>query len=89
MRGPRTRPDLQYPEIAAAQSGALQKFLGAMTHKGNELTNTGFGHAYDASEWKKDDKTGTVRHVDAKSPIAPLPLGSTGVSIERVRETPK
>jgi hypothetical protein len=85
MRGPQGR---EYPDFAAAQPAQLSKFLGAMTHKANELSNAGFGHKYDPSEWKKDDKSGAVRHVGAHGPIAPLPVGSTGVSVERVREKP-
>lgn len=91
--GPAGRPDLQYPGDAAAvgRAGKLKfgDYIGALTHKGNALTDTGFGHAYDKNEWKKDDKTGAVRHVAAQGPIVSIPTGSTGVSIERVKERPK
>jgi hypothetical protein len=82
------------PTIAQARGApmSVSQILGALTNKSemtNALHDSGFGHGYDANEWKKDPKTGTVRHVGAKEAIAKIPTGSTGVSIERVREAPK
>lgn len=91
LAGPRGRPDLAYPELAKAQAIPLtvQNAIPAMTMKDNALTRTGFGHGYDEHQWKKDEKTGVVRHVDIPAPNVTVPLGSTGVSIERVKENPE
>lgn len=83
MRGPR---GYEYPEIAAAKPVEIGKYLGAMTHKGNALSGTGFGHKYDANEWRAEKETGKLRHVGAQGPVHQIPLGSTGVSIERSRD---
>lgn len=77
-----------FPAQAAAVAAPLSKFLGAMTHKENALSRIGLGHAYEPAEWKKDEKTGTVRHIGAQGPIAQIPVGTTGVSIDRVKEKP-
>lgn len=94
MRGPRGRPDLAYPEVAAAQNVPLNvsKAIPALTNKNdmaNALTSIGFGNKYDASQWKKDEKTGVVKHVDIPAPHVTVPLGSTGVSIDRVKGEPE
>jgi hypothetical protein len=86
MLGPKGR---QYPEAVAATPVDFGKYLGAMTMQDNALTRTGFGHPYDAKEWKTDKETGQVKHTGAQGPIVPVPTGSTGVSIERVKEAPK
>jgi hypothetical protein len=72
----------QYPPTAAAQAVPLSKFIGALTHKENALTRVGLGHAYEPAEWKKDEKTGAVRHVGAQAPI----ITSPPASVERVKE---
>jgi hypothetical protein len=81
--GPKGR---EYPDFAQAKPVELQKYIGAMTHRANELSNTGFGHKYEAAEWKKDEKDGKIRHLGAQGPLVPIPLGTTGVSIEKVKD---
>lgn len=44
------------------------KFLGALTHKSNELANLGFAAPYKPEEWKKNDKTGALVHTGATAP---------------------
>lgn len=83
MRGPKGR---EYPELAASQAVDIGKYLGAMTHKGNALAETGIGRPYVESEWKKDPETGKVKHLAGPSASVPIPVGTTGVSIERVKE---
>lgn len=39
-----------------------KEYMGALTHKSNEMTNIGLGHKYNAAEWKKDAETGKVKH---------------------------
>jgi hypothetical protein len=70
-----------------AQAGSFKTYMGALTHRSNELVNAGFGHRYDAHEWLTDPKTGVRRHV-ASPPNEPLPMNQWGVSISRVREKP-
>jgi hypothetical protein len=78
----------QLPQTAQARGEPIpvRKLLAAMTHKQNLLHDVGFGHGYNEHEWKKDDKTGVVRHVGAQAPITKVPVGSTGVSIQRVKD---
>jgi hypothetical protein len=74
-----------YPPQAAAQAPSnVSKFLGALTHKENALANSGFGNPYNAAEWKKDDKTGAVRHVGRSAPNVIQPPAV----VERVRGKP-
>jgi hypothetical protein len=91
QRGPQGR---EYDARMAAHTGNLgggvklnmQQFLGSFP-KENPLTDgVGMGHKYNKDEWKKDDKTGQVRHVGAAGPLSLVPTGSTGVSVDRVRE---
>jgi hypothetical protein len=83
VRGPSGH---EYPSYAAAKAVPLQKYIGALTHKENALSRVGLGHAYEPAEWKKDDKTGQVRHVGAQGPVHSVPVGTAGVSVERVKE---
>lgn len=84
LKGPAGR---QYPEIAAARAAEVGKFLSAMTERDNALTRIGMGHAYDPAEWKPDQQNPEkIRHVGAKPPLVEKPLGTTGVSIDRVKE---
>lgn len=76
----------KYPLTAAARAAKFGEYMGALTNKQNALTDTGFGHAYDKAEWKRDDKTGIVRHMAPQGPKHPVPMGATGVEIERVKE---
>jgi hypothetical protein len=83
MRGPQGR---EYPQSASAIPVDLGKYIGALTHRSNELGNLGLGHTYDSAEWKKDEKDGKIRHVGMPGPVQTIPTGSTGVEIERVKE---
>jgi hypothetical protein len=77
----------EIPENAQARAGDLNTMLPAMTHKENAITGrVGLGNAYDKSEWKKDEKTGQVKHVGAQGPRHRVPMGATGVEVERVKE---
>jgi hypothetical protein len=67
-------------------------YLGAMTHRANEITGENMraftggshpGHEYDPAQWKKDEKSGVVRHVDI-----PHESFLPSASVERVREKP-
>jgi hypothetical protein len=83
LRGPKGR---EYPDVAKALPVDFGKYIGALTHQANELTNLGFGHAYDASQWKSDKETGRTVHTAAPPPVREIPVNSVGVSIERVKE---
>lgn len=61
------------------------KYMSALTHRANELSNLGFGHPYDSREWRTDQKTGTRLHY-AAPPIAPVPMNQFGIEMTRVRE---
>jgi hypothetical protein len=76
-----------YPAAAAAQAGDFGTMMPALTHKENALANTGYGDKYDASEWKTNE-AGQKVHVAAghKAPNHKVPMGATGVEIERVKE---
>lgn len=75
--------------IAQARAGpiSVSKALGALTHKENALAGLGMGNTYNASEWKPRDKEGKgpLTHVGRPPPRSEIPMGSTGVSIDRVR----
>lgn len=86
LRGPKGR---EYPELMAAKPVDFGQYIGAMTMQDNALTRTGFGHGYNKDEWHKDKDTGALKHVGAQGPIRSVPTGSTGVSVERVKEKPK
>ena len=60
------------------------KYIGAQVSPGNALTAAGFGHAYDAKEWRTDKKSGHKLHY-AGPPLEPLPMGQDGVEVQRVR----
>ena len=86
LRGPQGR---QYPDIAAAKPVELAKYIGALTHKSNELERVGLGRPYRPAEWKKDPETGKVKHTAGPSALSPdtmIPKNSVGVSIDRVKE---
>lgn len=79
--------DLHPIAQARAEPITVSKALAALTNREpSTLARVGLGHAYDKNEWKKDDKTGVVRHVGAQLPTVKVPTGSTGVSVERVKE---
>lgn len=82
MKGPQGR---DYPEYAAAKSIPYAEGMKGVTMKGNGLRDTGYGHDYQASEWKKDEKTGVTKHVTQRGALIPKPTGSTGTSVERVK----
>jgi len=71
------------------QAPDFGRYVGALTHRENTLSTLGFGHKYDSSEWTKNEATGNLHHTGAKLPNLPIPTGSTGVSIERVKERKK
>lgn len=71
----------------AAQAVDFNKYMGALTHKANELTNIGFGHPYDAREWKERKETGKVAHVGAPPPVVDVPMNQFGVQMKRVKDT--
>lgn len=71
----------------APQALPMSKYMGALTHRSNELSNLGFGHPYNPHEWSQDQKTGVRRHV-AAPPLQPLPMNQYGVSVQRMREKP-
>lgn len=54
-----------------AEAADFGKYMKALTHKSNELTRLGFGHPYDAHEWKEREKTGKLAHVGAQPPLQP------------------
>jgi hypothetical protein len=77
-----------YPEAAAARAGDYATMMPALTHKENAMTDrVGLGNKYDASEWKKNE-AGQLVHTAAghKTPNHTIPMGATGVSIDRVKE---
>lgn len=82
MRGPAGR---DYPDYAAAKSVPYAEGMKGMTMPGNALKDTGYGHNYDKAEWKRDEKSGAVRHLGAKPALIPKPTGTTGTSVARVR----
>lgn len=69
-----------------AQPADFASYMRALTHKSNELTRLGFGHPYDAHEWKERKDTGKLAHVGAQPPVADLPTNQFGVQMYRVRE---
>jgi hypothetical protein len=76
--GGHIRPE-QMPRAVDAQ-----QYLGAMTHRANELTNVGLGHKYESEQWQKDQESGKVKHVDIPHSDYLPPA-----SVERVKERPK
>jgi hypothetical protein len=83
VRGPK---GLEYPEIAAAQSGGLAKFLSAMTTPGNALAEMGFTEGFNAADWKKNEKTGQMVHLNPQGLTRQsVPVGTGGVSVDRVK----
>jgi hypothetical protein len=85
MKGPQGR---EYPAYAAAKSIPYSEMGGmrAPDPDGNKLTATGFGHGYQPSEWKKGEEDGKIRHVAPQGALIPKPTGTTGTSVERVKE---
>lgn len=74
------------PIRAQAVSGVdVAKYIGAQLHQGNALTAAGFGHSYDAREWRTDKQSSARVHY-AAPPLEPLPMNQFGVEITRVRE---
>jgi hypothetical protein len=98
MAGPQGR---EYPTYAKTISGNLGELLPTMGHKANELRGegmqtmmkgfgyqeTGLGHEYQPGEWKKGDD-GKVRHENVAPPIRSRPVGTTGTSVDRVKDEP-
>lgn len=82
MKGPQGR---DYPAYAAAVSVPYAEGMKGMTMPGNAMKDTGYGHDYNPAEWKKDEKTGKVAHVQPQGAIIPKPTGSTGTSVARVK----
>jgi hypothetical protein len=78
-----------YPEAAAARAGEFGVHMPALTNRENKLSETGYGDGYDPSEWKKN-KAGQLVHTAAghKTPHHLVPMGATGVEVERVKEKP-
>ena len=74
-------------EGIAARPASFSQYMGALTHRANELANAGFGHPYNPGEWLQDKKSGVRRHL-ASPPVEPLPMNQFGVSVARVREKP-
>ena len=68
-----------------ARPASFGQYMGALTHRANELSNAGFGSPYNPAEWHQDKKSGVRRHV-ASPPVEPLPMNQYGVSVARVRE---
>lgn len=79
-RNAQLRPEQQ------ARAVSFGEYMGALTHRENALTPLGFGNKYDASEWRAREEGGKPVHVGAPPPRTNIPTGTTGVSIERVRE---
>ena len=71
----------------AARPASFGQYMGALTHRANELANAGFGNRYNPGEWSVDKRSGVRRHV-ASPPNEPLPMNQFGVSVARVREKP-
>lgn len=70
-----------------ARAVDFQSFMSALTHRSNELTRCGFGHPYDASEWRERKETGKLAHAGALPPITDIPSNQYGVQVQRVKET--
>ena len=62
----------------------LGKYIGAQVSPGNALTAAGFGHPYDAREWRTDRQTGRKLHF-ASPPVESVPMNQYGVEVQRVR----
>ena len=77
----------EIPENARARAGDYATHMPALTNRQNVLNETGFGDTYQASEWK-ENKAGQKVHTAAghKTPHHQVPMGATGVEVERVKE---
>jgi hypothetical protein len=74
---PQAGPTLRWgPGAARVDIHALQR--------GNTITETGFGHKYDAHEWKRTE-SGRLRH-SAPPPISDTPMNQYGVYMHRVKD---
>ena len=62
------------------------QYIGALTHRANELANLGFAAPYRKDEWKKNDETGKVVHVGAQ---APHPGFMPRASVEYLKTDPR
>lgn len=82
----RARHGVTYDPKQLCQTVDAKTFMGAMTHRANELTNVGLGNPYKPEEWKADEKTGVIRHTGAPPPKKPVPTGTQGVSVSKVKE---
>lgn len=69
-----------------ARAADFNTYMKALTHRSNELTRLGFGHAYDPHEWKERKGSGKLAHVGAQGPITDLPSNQFGVQMYRVKE---
>lgn len=76
----RNKPSMQ------ARAAEFSKYMSALTHRSNELSNLGFGHPYDAREWQERKATGKLAHVGALPPIVDLPANQYGAQGLRVKE---
>jgi hypothetical protein len=76
-----------YPDAAAAMAGDFGTMMPALTHKENALVNIGYSEKYEPSEWKTNE-AGQRVHTAAghKTPKHQVPMGSTGVAVEKVKE---
>lgn len=61
------------------------RYIGAQTYQGNALTAAGFGHPYDAREWRSDKQSGKRLHY-ASPPLQVMPMNQFGIEMTRVRE---
>ena len=56
-----------------AVSGNFSTYMSALTHRENALTRVGFGHPYNAAEWRTIKETGKQRHAGAQPPLESAP----------------
>lgn len=86
------RKNRSYPDAAAAVAGDFGTMMPALRHKENMLQapEVHLGNAYEPSEWKKNE-AGQLVHTAAghKTPNHQVPMGATGVEVERVKEKVK
>lgn len=69
-----------------ARAAEFNKYMSALTHRSNELTRVGFGHPYDAHEWKERKDSGKMAHVGALPAISDVPTNQFGAHVQRVKE---
>lgn len=69
-----------------AQAVDFATYMKSLTYKSNELTRMGFGHPYNAHEWKERKETGKIVHAGAAPPVVDTPMNQFGVQVYRVKE---